>query len=73
MVKLKSGRMGVTELAKYLEIESDFGFELRVVHGLREFGLDCEHGGHYTDPITRTSREFDMHVSDGAFSSICCD
>lgn len=68
--KLKPDPIGVSELKRYLETESDFDFELRVLKELRDFGLDCEHGGHYEDPVTKKSREFDirMHVADGRFN-----
>jgi hypothetical protein len=69
MAKLKSDPIGVADLTKYLETESDFDFELRVLHSLRDFGVDCEHGGHYEDPVTKKSREFDirLRVKDGNF------
>lgn len=62
MAKRKSAAIGVAELTKYLETESDFDFELRVLHFLRTFGFECEHGGHYEDPVTRKSREFDIRL-----------
>jgi hypothetical protein len=60
--KLKSDPIGVADLNRYLATESDFDFELRVLHALREFGLNCEHGGHYEDPVTKKSREFDIRL-----------
>lgn len=69
MAKLKSDPIGVADLTKYLENDSDFDFELQVLHSLRDFGVDCEHGGHYEDPVTKKSREFDirLRVKDGRF------
>ena len=43
--KLRPDAIGVDEMKCFLETESDFDFELRVLHKLRELNLDCEHGG----------------------------
>jgi len=29
---------------------------------LRDSGVECEHGGHYEDPVTKKSREFDIRA-----------
>lgn len=60
--KLRPDAIGVDEMKCFLETESDFDFELRVLHKLRELNLDCEHGGHYEDPVTKKSREFDIRM-----------
>jgi hypothetical protein len=62
VARLKSDPIGVAELTKYLETESDFDFELRVLHSLQDIGVNCEHGGHYEDPVTKKSREFDIRL-----------
>lgn len=51
-----------SDLTEYLDSQSDFNFELRVLKMLRESGIDCEHGGHYEDPVTKKSREFDIRA-----------
>ncbi|MCI5132716.1 MAG: hypothetical protein D3904_14665 [Candidatus Electrothrix sp. EH2] len=52
-------------MLEYLESQSDFSFELKVLKMLkmlRENGIECEHGGHYEDPVTGKSREFDIRA-----------
>lgn len=63
MAKLKSNSITETDLSEYLNSYSDFSFELRVLKMLREKGLQCEHGGHYRDPVTDKSREYDIRAT----------
>jgi len=63
VAKLKSGAITISDLKDYLGTHSDFAFELRVLEMLKRFGLECEHGGHYEDPVTKKSREFDIRAS----------
>lgn len=62
MAKLKPDPIGVSDLLLYLDQRSDFSFELKTLKGLREQGVVCEHGGHYEDPVTKKSREFDIRA-----------
>lgn len=62
MAKIKTVQIKQSDLLEYLESYSDFGFELSVLKMLRERGLECEHGGHYEDPVTNKSREFDIRA-----------
>ncbi len=62
MAKLKSDPIVQPDLLEYLNSYSDFSFELAVLKMLRERGVECEHGGHYEDPITNKSREFDIRA-----------
>lgn len=62
MAKLKPEKVTPNDLLEYLESQSDFSFELRVLKMLRENGVHCEHGGHYEDPVTKKSREFDIRA-----------
>lgn len=62
MAKLKSDQIFQADLLEYLNSYSDFSFELAVLKMLREHGLECEHGGHYEDPVTSKSREFDIRA-----------
>lgn len=62
MAKLKSAPIVQSDLLEYLSSYSDFSFELAVLKMLRECGLECEHGGHYEDPVTNKSREFDIRA-----------
>lgn len=60
MAKLKETEIKQQDLLAYLNEFSDFGFELSVLKMLRGKGIDCEHGGHYEDPVSKKSREFDI-------------
>ena len=62
MSKLKTERISATDLSEYLNSHSDFSFELSVLKMLREANVECEHGGHYQDPVTNKSREFDIRA-----------
>ncbi|MEH0168516.1 hypothetical protein [Roseateles microcysteis] len=62
MAKLSAAPVGPSELLEYLNSVSDFSFELSVLKMLRTLGVDCEHGGHYEDPVTGKSREFDIRA-----------
>jgi hypothetical protein len=62
MAKLKTDQIEPADLLEYLNSYSDFSFELGVLKMLRERGLECEHGGHYEDPVTNKSREFDIRA-----------
>jgi len=62
MAKLKNDPINEPDLLEYLNSYSDFSFELTVLKMLREQGIECEHGGHYEDPVTNKSREFDIRA-----------
>lgn len=62
MAKLKAGQITEADLAEYLQSESDFSFEMQTLSLLQRMGLECEHGGHYEDPVTGLSREFDIRT-----------
>lgn len=72
MAKLATDPIGETDLTEFLDNESDFAFELRVVKMLRDMGIDCEHGGSYEDPATKKPREFDIRarVPTGQISTV---
>ena len=52
-----------TDSNKYITEESDFAFEQRVLHRLRDLQYKCEHGGTYTDPVTGKARQFDIRAA----------
>jgi len=52
----------LSELKDFLSNESDFAFEMRVLHKLRTLEFECEHGGTYEDPITQKRRQFDIRA-----------
>ncbi len=62
MAKLKSDAIELKDLNEYLVSDSDFSFEMSVFRELRSQHLKCEHGGHYEDPVTKKSREFDFRA-----------
>jgi hypothetical protein len=51
-----------TDLAEYLATQSGFAFELQCLQRLHALGYQCQHGGSYTDPITRKIRQFDIRA-----------
>ena len=62
MAKLLSDSIVQSDISEYLAGHSDFSFELSVLQLLRRNSIPCEHGGHYTDPVTKKSREFDIRA-----------
>jgi hypothetical protein len=62
MAKLGNKPIVRADLLEYLNSYSDFSFELAVLKMLREHDIECEHGGHYEDPVTNKSREFDIRA-----------
>lgn len=58
--QLRDNEIGQDLLIEYLETQSDFHFELKILKMMRDHLLPCEHGGHYSDPVTGKSREFDI-------------
>lgn len=63
MAKLKPDQITKNDLLEYLNSYSDFSFELAVLKMLRERNIECAHGGHYEDPVTNKSREFDIRAT----------
>ena len=57
---LRDGAIGESDLAEYLDKQSDFAFELAVLRLLDGHSFDCEHGGGYDDPVRQIPREFDL-------------
>lgn len=63
MAKLKPDPIGEDDLIEYLDTQSDFAFELRVLNTLIEHGFSCEHSGTYDDPVTKIPREFNIRAN----------
>ncbi len=61
MATFKNDEIGEADLLEYVENESDFAFEVRVVKELSKHGL-LEHGGTYIDPHTQKPRQFDIRM-----------
>ncbi|MCE5309383.1 MAG: hypothetical protein LLG20_17215 [Acidobacteriales bacterium] len=62
MPKLKNGPIIATDLIEFLDTSSDFAFELACVERMSELGFCCQHGGSYTDPVTKKARQFDIRA-----------
>ena len=62
MAKLREEAIKQADIEEYLQEQSDFAFEVRVLRKLSENQFECEHGGIYKDPITQKSRQFDIRA-----------
>lgn len=62
MARLLDTPITQSDISDYISAHSDFSFELHVLRLLRSSTISCEHGGHYTDPVTKKSREFDIRA-----------
>src|SRR5688572_7396980 len=62
MAKLRNDAIDAPDFVEYLNGHSDFSFELAVLKMLRALEITCDHGGHYEDPVTGKSREFDIRA-----------
>jgi hypothetical protein len=62
VAKLKDAAIGQADLLEYLNTSSDFAFELRCLERLSSLGFQCQHGGSYTDPVTKKTRQFDIRA-----------
>ncbi len=65
MSKPKPGLVQVTDkhLLEFVENDSDFAFEMKVVAELRSLQFECSHSGTYQDPVTEKMRQFDIRAS----------
>lgn len=65
MPKLLTDVIDTTHIESFLNTNSDFAFEIKVLRSLRRLGLSCRHGGTYEDPVTRKTRQFDIYAEGG--------
>jgi hypothetical protein len=63
MARLNTTQITHTDIAEYLATSSDFAFELSVLKQLSDLGFECEHGGTYSDPVTKKDRAFDIRAT----------
>ncbi len=63
MAKLKNDAVGAVDLLENLNDCSDFSFELEVLKVLVDAGFECQHGGSYSDPVTKKNRQFDIRAT----------
>jgi hypothetical protein len=62
MAKLNKGPITGQDLTEFVNADSDFGFEMRVLKHLRAIGFTCSHSGTYRDPITDKIRQYDIRA-----------
>ena len=62
MPRMKAEAIDQADLGEYLNTESGFAFELHCLETLNGLGFACEHGGSYTDPVTKKTRQFDLRA-----------
>jgi hypothetical protein len=53
MAKLKTDAITQADLIEFLNDQSDFAFELEMLHTLSGCGFSCQHSGTYDDPVSR--------------------
>ena len=63
MAKLKTDPITPADLATFAANDSDFAFEMRILHLLRHLGFECQHSGTYEDPVTAKFRQFDIRAN----------
>jgi hypothetical protein len=47
---------------EFVERDSDFGFEMKVLRQLRSLDFECSHSGTYQDPVSDKIRQFDIRA-----------
>jgi hypothetical protein len=62
MAKLKADPITATDLKNFVDSDSDFAFEMKVLAQLRSLEFDCEHAGSYQDPVSDKIRQFDIRA-----------
>jgi len=64
MTKPKPELVPVTDkhLLEFVENDSDFAFEMKVVAQLRGIQFECSHSGTYQDPVSDKMRQFDIRA-----------
>lgn len=58
----KDTQISEPELIDYLDSTSDFAFELRCLEKLTTLRFQCDHGGSYSDPVSKKTRQFDIRA-----------
>jgi len=62
MAKLKPDPIVAKDLKDFVDNNSDFDFEMKVLAQLRSLDFECEHSGTYQDPVTYKVRQFDIRA-----------
>jgi hypothetical protein len=70
MPKISPDDIQFDDIKEFIEKESNFAFELRVLDKLCALSFICEHGGTYEDPVSKKIRQFDIlaRKRDGKFN-----
>jgi hypothetical protein len=63
MAKYKTVPITQADLIEFLNDQSDFSFEIKVLQALIESGFSCEHGGTYNDANINIPRQFDIRAT----------
>jgi hypothetical protein len=71
MAKYKTDPIASEDLEEFINTKSDFGFEMKVLHTLRDLQFLCHHGGTYDDPVTGRPRQFDIRARWTAGTNKC--
>jgi hypothetical protein len=51
-----------SDLNEFVDKDSDFAFEMRVLNKFALLDFQCQHAGTYKDPVSGKSRQFDLRV-----------
>jgi hypothetical protein len=62
MTKPENDEIKIEDIKKYLDMTSDFAFEMKVLNLLNGQGLKTSFGGLYQDPNTKHTRQFDIRA-----------
>lgn len=62
MAKLNANPITGADLTTFLNTDSDFAFEMKVLRWLEDNGFCCRHSGTYRDPVTGKLRQFDIRA-----------
>lgn len=60
--QLRPDTITAEDLKSFVESDSDFAFEMKVLSQLRKAGFACSHSGTYSDPVTGKVRQFDIRA-----------
>lgn len=60
---LKKDPVTAADIGRFVSSHADFSFELEALGRFTSLGLDPEHAGTYSDPVTGKTREFDIRAS----------
>jgi hypothetical protein len=63
MRKLNATPITASDLGAFLNSDSDFAFEMRVLRWFEDNGFSCRHSGTYRDPVTGKLRQFDIRAT----------